>query len=203
VRCCGPTHVPYIWQADDLRETHPSLGSLPKKKPREHSDCLRKFIDSFCESVAPPVDTTLHVKVASEHSRSRRSKWLEVVNWPSCLGSRFAHIVSEGQQTRLPKKKCHWRCVICGRNFVALEVIPVVYVRTNLTSPKKTRIYMYDVSFSAGCCSEVRWQSRNPSSSQASKKRVCGPCCCSLGYGIGGYASMSHMAICTGYVTLS
>jgi hypothetical protein len=36
------------------------------------------------------------------------------------------------------------------------NVIPVVYVRKNLTSPKKTRRYMYDVNFSADCCSEVR-----------------------------------------------
>jgi hypothetical protein len=34
---------------------------------------------------------TLDIKVASEHSTSRASKWLEVVNWPSCLRSRLAH----------------------------------------------------------------------------------------------------------------
>jgi hypothetical protein len=39
---------------------------------------------------------------------------------------------------------------------VALEVIPVVYVRKNLTSPKKTRRHMYDVNFSADCCSTIR-----------------------------------------------
>jgi hypothetical protein len=81
----------------------------------------------------------------------------------------------EGQQTRLPKKIFHCRCVIFNRKFLALEVIPVVYVRTNMTSPKKRRHQMHDANFSAYCCSEVRWQSRNPSQSQASKKRVCGP----------------------------
>jgi hypothetical protein len=68
----------------------------------------------------------------------------------------------EGQQTRLPKKTCHCRCAIFNRKFLALEVIPVVYVRTNMTSPKKRRHQMHDANFSAYCCSEVRWQSRNP-----------------------------------------
>ena len=53
----------------------------------------REFTDNFCESAAPPVDTTIDIKVASEHSTSRESKWLKVLNWPSCLRSRFAHIV--------------------------------------------------------------------------------------------------------------
>jgi hypothetical protein len=63
-----------------------SLGST------EHNDCFRKFIDNFCESAAPPVDTTLHVKVASEHSSSHRSKWLKVVNWLSHVSEVDSHI---------------------------------------------------------------------------------------------------------------
>jgi hypothetical protein len=63
----------------------------------------------------------------------------------------------EGQQTRLPKKKCYWRCVIFGRNFVALEVIHVVYVRTNLASPKKRRTNMCDVNLSAEFVEHRSW----------------------------------------------
>jgi hypothetical protein len=47
----------------------------------------------------------------------------------------------EGQQTRLPKKKFHWRCIIFRRNCAALEVSMVVYVpvRTNMAFAKKAR----------------------------------------------------------------
>jgi hypothetical protein len=86
--------------------------------------------------------------------KSRQTKWLKVVNWLSCLGSRFAHIV------KVSKLDCRRRNVIGAALFLVgilwrWKSSPwFMYVQVR-APPKKTRTYMCDVNFSADCCSEV------------------------------------------------
>jgi hypothetical protein len=96
------------------------------------------------------------------------------------MSRKSIHPCCGGQQTRLPKTKCHWRCIVFRAKFVALEVITVVYVRTSRASLKKTR------HLSADCCSEVRWQSRNLYPSHASKKGPAGLSAVHSGMGVEG-----------------
>jgi hypothetical protein len=77
--------------------------------------------------------------VASEQSTKKpqikvvESDQLALMSWKpigTCCG---------GQQTRLPKRTGHWRCIAFRRNFVALEAMVVVYVRTDRAFAKKSR----------------------------------------------------------------
>jgi hypothetical protein len=101
--CCAHRAPTTMW-SNDLRETcpwvcHQNLGST--------TIVSRKFTGNFCKSAAPPCDTTLHVKVASEHPRTRRSKWLKGIGG--------------GGSSSLQPQHCTAYCAVVFCAFVHLQ----------------------------------------------------------------------------------
>jgi hypothetical protein len=121
-------------------KSNPGAAAYFKPGPRKHwgskasgshsstqrliaTRCLRWFSTAMASQclLPTPHHRSAHGTPCQSGQRALKNPQIKGVERDKLarLESRFAHAV-EGQQTRRPKKKCHWRCINLRRNFVAL-----------------------------------------------------------------------------------